>query len=124
MFFLVKNMIICLTATILIECIVAILLRIRNRKDIINIILANILTNPLVVSIPVYFNILYGIYFRNIAYIILEICAVIAEAIIYKKFLKFDKINPFVISIILNIASFGIGELTNFYIRKSLLDIL
>ena len=116
MFFLVKNMIICLVATILIECIVAILLRIRNKKDIINIILANILTNPLVVSIPVYFNILYGIYFRNIAYIILEIYAVITEGIIYKKFLKFDQINPFVISIILNAASFGIGELTNFYI--------
>ena len=63
MFFLVKNMIICLVATILIECIVAILLRIRNKKDIINIILANILTNPLVVSIPVYLNILYGIYY-------------------------------------------------------------
>lgn len=116
MFFLVKNMIFCLTATILIECIVAILLKIRSKKDFLNIILANIMTNPLVVSIPVYFNILYGIHLRNVSYYILEIYAVITEAIIYKKFLKYNRINPFIISIILNGISFVLGELTGFYI--------
>lgn len=111
MFFLVKNMIFCLFITIVIECAVAFILKVRNLKDYLNIIIVNFMTNPLVVSIPVYFNIMYGIKYRNIAYYFLELFAVISEGYIYKKYLKYNKINPFIFSCILNLTSFLTGEI-------------
>lgn len=55
----------CLIATIIIEIIVALIMGIRNKKDLLNIVLVNCLTNPLVTSIPVYFNINYGLLERR-----------------------------------------------------------
>ena len=49
-------MIKCLLITIIIEVLISILLGLR-KKDILNVILVNIVTNPLVVSIPVLINI-------------------------------------------------------------------
>lgn len=104
----------CLILTIIIETIMAIIIGIRNKKDILNIILVNILTNPLVTSIPVYFNIRYGVLERNISLIILEIFTVIIEGIIYIKVLKFKRINLILISVYLNACSYFIGEIVNF----------
>jgi len=104
----------CLILTIIIEIIVALIIGIRNKKDIFNIILVNILTNPLVTSIPVYFNIKYGVFERDIALIILELFTVIIEGIIYIKFLNFKKINSILISIYLNACSYFVGEIVNF----------
>ena len=44
----------CLFFTILIELIVALILKVRDKKDILNIILVNTMTNPLLVSLTVY----------------------------------------------------------------------
>ena len=44
-------MLLCLVSTIIIELIISLILGVRNRKDIVNIILVNAMTNPLVVSI-------------------------------------------------------------------------
>lgn len=103
----------CLICTILIEFVGSIIIGVRNKKDLINIILVNIMTNPLVTSIPVYFNIRYGIFERNIALGILEILTLVVEGFIYKKYLEFKKINPYMLSLILNSLSFFIGELIN-----------
>lgn len=111
MFFLVKSMIFCLSITIVIECFVAFILKVKDLKDYINIITVNFMTNPLVVSIPVYFNIIYGVKYRNIAYYLLEIFAIISEGYVYKKYLKYNKINPFIFSFILNIISCLAGEI-------------
>lgn len=111
MFFLVKNMIFCLIITIIIECTVAFILKVRNLKDFFNIIIVNFMTNPLVVSIPVYLNIMYGIKYRNIAYYFLELFAMFSEGYVYKKYLKYDKINPFILSFVLNLTSFLSGEI-------------
>lgn len=110
MFFLAKNMVFCLCITIIIECIVAFILKVNELKDYFNIIIVNCMTNPLVVSVPVYFNIMYGIKYRNIAYYVLEIFAIISEGYIYKKYLKYRKINPFIFSFILNAISCLAGE--------------
>lgn len=112
MFFLLKDMIFCLSITIIIESVVAFIIGIRNKKDFINIVIVNCMTNPLVVSIPVYFNILYGSDYRNIAYVLLEIFAFISEGLVYYKVLNYRKINPFLVSIILNGFSLLAGELT------------
>lgn len=105
-------MLICLSSTIVIELIMSLLLGIRSKKDILNVILVNIMTNPLVVSILMYitYNRLFNI---TISIIILEILVVLTEGFTYKKVLTFDKINPYVLSLILNISSYFIGELLN-----------
>ena len=105
-------MLICLSSTIVIELIMSLLLGIRNKKDILNVILVNIMTNPLVVSILMYitYNRLYN---TTISIIILEILVILTEGFTYKKVLTFDKINPYVLSLILNISSYFIGELLN-----------
>ena len=103
-----------LVLTIIIEVFVALILKVRNKKDLINITLANIVTNPLVVSIPVYFNIKYGVLERNIVLCILEIGTVFIEGLIYMKVLDYKRINPFVLSLILNLSSYLIGEAINY----------
>lgn len=103
----------CLIDTILIELIVATIIGIRNKKDILNIILVNIVTNPLVASISVYFYYKYNLIYRNISLLILEIFAVLFEGIIYFKYFNYKKTNGFLVSIILNISSYYIGELIN-----------
>lgn len=105
-------MLICLSSTIVIELIMSLLLGIRNKKDILNVILVNIMTNPLIVSILMYitYNRLFN---TTISIIILEILVILTEGFTYKKVLTFDKINPYVLSLILNISSYFIGELLN-----------
>ena len=105
-------MLICLSSTIMIELIMSLLLGIRNEKDILNVILVNIMTNPLVVSILMYitYNRLFN---TTISIIILEILVILTEGFTYKKVLTFDKINPYVLSLILNISSYFIGGLLN-----------
>lgn len=104
----------CLLYTIIIEILIAYLIKIRRKKDIINVILVNCITNPLVSSIPVYFNIRFGLIERNISLIILEILTVLTEGYIYKRVLNYKKINPYLISIILNTTSYLIGEIINY----------
>lgn len=105
-------MLICLSSTIVIELIMSLLLGIRNKKDILNVILVNIMTNPLVVSILMYitYNRLFN---TTISIIILEILVILTEGFAYKKVLTFDKINLYVLSLILNISSYFIGGLLN-----------
>ena len=98
-------MIFCLICTILIESITGFIIGIR-KKDIIIVILVNILTNPLVTSIPTFFLIKYGKLSRIISLIILEILTFIIEGFIYKKTLYYKKANPYIISLILNICSY------------------
>lgn len=104
----------CLILTIIIEVIIGLILKIKNKKDILNIILVNIITNPIVVSIPVYINIKFGLLERNISLIILEILTLFVEGFIYKKVLNYKKINPYLISLILNMSSYLIGEIINY----------
>ncbi len=106
----------CLLTTIAVELIIALLLGIKNKVDLINIILVNILTNPVVVVIPMYFNLQYGIVGRNICLYILEILAVIVEGFIYFKYFDYKKINPFLISLILNVCSYLVGVASNYLI--------
>lgn len=106
-------MLIALTVTIIIEVVVAIILKVKDKKDYLNIILVNIITNPLVAIIPFYLNIHYGIAARNICLAIMEIWAVLLEGYIYRKYLKYDKINPYVFSLILNITSYSLGLVIN-----------
>lgn len=105
----------CLICTILIECILAFLLKVRERKDLLNIMLANIITNPIVVTLPIFiyfFN--FNFFYYRFTFYLLEIITVIVEGFIYHKFLKFKKIDPYILSLILNLSSYLIGEAINY----------
>ncbi len=105
-----KVMLICLLCTIVIECLIALILGYR-KKDLLNVLLVNLLTNPIVSSVPVYFNYYYGLRSRNIILLILEILTFIVEGFIYVKVLQRRKINGFILSLILNLSSYLIGLL-------------
>ena len=98
-----------LIATIIIESIVAYLLKIRNKDELINIALINIITNTiltLIIQIYVYY---FGFDTINILKFIiipiLEIIIIIIESKLFKKYLKEDR-NYLKISFILNMSSF------------------
>lgn len=110
---IVEIMVVSLVCTLIIENVGAYLLGVRNIKDFVNIVLVNILTNPLVVSISFSTNILAGVEFKNIVLLFLEIFAVIAEGYVYSKYLEHKKINGYLLSLILNFASYSIGFLLN-----------
>ena len=106
-------MIRCLLLTIIIELIVALILGVRDKKDILNVILVNIITNPVVVVSQTILYIKFGYNVEMIGIAILEVLVIIVEGLIYKKVLDYKKINPFLLSLLLNAASFFIGELIN-----------
>lgn len=106
---LYEIIIICLISTIIIELFISILLKVKNKKDLLNIILVNIMTNPIVVVIPYVVYLYYGIIYRHVTLLILEILTIFFEGFTYKKVLKYNKINCYILSIILNISSYLIG---------------
>ena len=103
----------CLLCTIMIEVGVSFLLKVRNKKDFLNIVLVNTLTNPIVVSLPFFILLKFGYAYYQKTFYILEILAFITEGFIYKKVLKYKKMNPYLLSIILNLSSYFIGEIIN-----------
>lgn len=109
-------MIRCLLLTIIIELIIALILQVREKRDIINVILVNIITNPIVVIIPVILYLKYGYTVEKISLYVLEVLTVLVEGLIYKKVLNYKKINWFLLSLILNGSSFIIGEIINKFI--------
>ena len=96
----------CLLLTIIIELVVGFILGVRNKKDIINIILVNVITNPIVVITPIIVYLRFGSKLEIITLIILEVLTVLIEGLIYKKTL---------ISLILNACSYFIGEIINLF---------
>lgn len=106
-------MIRCLLLTIIVECLIAFFLKYR-KKDLINVVVINIITNPIVSSIPVYFNVKYGVSGRNISLLVLELLVLIIEGFLFKKYLINKKMNPYILSFILNISSYLIGGLIYF----------
>lgn len=102
-----------LVSTIVIEILVSLIIGIRDRKDILNVFLVNILTNPLVVSISYLVNLRYGLIRKNIVLVFLELSAVLIEGFIYKRVLEYKKINGYLTSLLLNIVSYSLGIIIN-----------
>lgn len=100
----------CLLLTVVIEIVISFAIGLR-KKDLINVFLVNILTNPLLNSIYLYFG---GTTSRINSYIILfilEVIVLFVEGYIYKKVLEVKKINSYLLSLILNISSFLLGNI-------------
>ena len=103
----------CLLVTLIIECLLSFILRVKDKKDYLNIILVNLLTNPLLVSFTILSGVMISMEFRMILTIIMEILAFIVEGFIYYKTLKYKKLNGFVLSLLLNLASYFVGGIFN-----------
>ncbi len=108
-----KIMIVCLLMTIILESIISFLIRIKDKQDYLNIILVNILTNPILVTTSSIIRFNYGLSIYKIYMIILEIIVIIVEGFIYKKYIKYNRINPYLLSLILNLSSYILGFIIN-----------
>ena len=107
-----KVMCISLLCTLIIEVSIAFILQYR-KKDLLNVLLVNVLTNPLLNSSVIAINYFYGLKARNISLYIFEVLVILTEGFIYNKYLERKKINGYLLSLILNIASYVIGLLIN-----------
>ena len=99
-----------LSLTIIIELGIALLLRIKEKKDILNLIVINCITNPIlnyIMMVVVYLTsnnvIIYFLFF------LFEIMVIDLEYRFYKKKLVFKKISLLLLSIMLNISSLILG---------------
>lgn len=101
----------CLASTIVIELILAIFFKVRG-KNLLVVLLAQIITNPLLVLIS---NLVYYLLERNIVVfyvvlVVLELIAIFVEGVLYRDFFKkYKRMNPFMLSLWLNLFSFLIG---------------
>ena len=98
----------------LIEIPLAFVLGVRKRNTIETVFITNSISNPIVVTIfflMLQFDVSYAI--MNFTVIAIEVCAVLCEGAVYRHFLPKGKLNPFVLSLVLNAASFGAGILLN-----------
>lgn len=106
-------MIIALIFTILIELCFSFVLKVKHKKDFLNIVLVNIVTNPIATLIPYIVGLYYGLMFRWILLLFLELFAFLFEGYIYKMYLHYNKINSYLLSLLLNMSSYLIGEVIN-----------
>jgi len=100
-----------LILTILFECTAAWLLKIQSKKDLILIILANIITNPLLVWFSLFLMYHVGVEIgMTITYCLLEPSVILIEYLIYSRYLE-TRINPLFLSALLNVISIFGGYL-------------
>ena len=104
-----------LALTILIECAAAWLLGARTKRDQTTVVLVNLLTNPLVVSLGAATSLWLGFKAVRPVTLAMEVLVVVIEGAVYKKTLIIEK-NPYVVSLVCNLASFLIGEVLNRYV--------
>jgi len=107
-----KSISVSLCGTLMTELPLAFLLGVRGRKNIGAVFIVNCLTNPTVVSI-VFLLLCLPVSFIavNIAVVILEILVVITEGAVYRRKLEGVRMHPYLLALILNAVSFGIGFL-------------
>ena len=101
-------MLYCLGSTIVIEGALAFLCGVRKWKDQLIVLLVNVLTNPLLVSLGYLILLRLGRTGYDVATAVMEIAVVFVEGWIYKKFLT-DRKRPLLLSLFLNAGSFLIG---------------
>ncbi len=99
-----------LLIVMVIELPAAFLLGARNFRKITTVMLANLITNPVVVFCSLV-TMLFASDWSVTVLIISEIAAFLCEGYIFYKFRIFDKKNAWLISLCLNLISFGAGEI-------------
>ena len=108
-----------LLLTLAVELPLAFLLKVRGGKNLLIVVLVNLLTNP-VVNYCYYWALrffaadsIYTILFLAF----LELAAVLTEFLFYKLLLSYDRLGKLKLSLLLNAASFAAGLLVSGAIR-------
>ena len=109
-------MLACLGLTIIVEILVALIIKIRTKMDLIHIVLVNVMTNPVIVALTNLISINYGYSAGYTFLYIAEVFVVLIEGFVYKKYLDYKKINPFVLALLLNVCSYIAGVVMNYFI--------
>ena len=105
----------CLCSTIVIEGALAFACGVRKRADQLIVLLVNVLTNPLLVSVGYWILLRSGAAAYDIATAVMEIAVVFIEGLIYRQFLT-DRKHPLLLSLICNAGSFLIGLGLNYWL--------
>lgn len=106
-------MLVCLTLTLLIESLTALICGVRTKRDFLLIFLANLMTNPVLVCVTFLLGFFFGMRVRMPVEILLEISVVFIEGLVYRKATDYKKLDPFLLSLILNAASYLSGFVVN-----------
>ncbi len=114
---MIKSLTISLILTITLEILISYVLGIRKKEDFKIVILVNIYTNPIVVLLSNIVQLMNNKLLYYCSIFILEIGAIVIEAIILKKYLK-ENINPVRLSIYINVFSFCIGIVLLFVYKE------
>lgn len=101
-----------LALTILIEAAAGWIMGVRDRHGQSVIVLVNLMTNPLVVSLGAAVQFFAGREYLAPVTIVMEIMVVIAEGFIYSRYLD-AKVNPYILSLACNLSSYLIGAALN-----------
>lgn len=117
---MIKSLALSLILTIALEILISYILGIRNKDDFKIVILVNIDTNPIVVFLSNIVQLINNTLVYYCSVLILEIGAIVIEALLYKKYLK-ENINPVRLSIYSNVFSFCIGIIILFVGKEVIL---
>lgn len=104
-----------LAIVFVIELSLGVLLGAKTIRKIITMVLVNIITNPAVVLSGMCLT-LFLSRWESIGICILEVLVVVTEGFMFWKFKTFDRKNPYLISLVLNVASFAVGEVINIFL--------
>lgn len=102
-----------LSLTLLIEGLIAFLWGLRGKKNLLVVLLVNVLTNPLAVLVYWLYQVYAGSHSLPVQ-VIIELAVVMAEAYIYRSFAEDDRFRiprPIELAIVANVFSWGIGRL-------------
>ena len=96
-----------LVCTLVLETGTAAALGVREGRDLATVVLANLLTNPVVSVLPTTAAFYLGYETLIPVTAVAETGAVLAEWLVYRKFLSFRRMHPLLLSFILNLVSYG-----------------
>ena len=102
----------CLGLTLVLELAAAALLGTRRPRDLLVVALANVMTNPLLVSVSALILLRCGFQTYRVSLAALEAAAVLSEGLVYRFSIK-PEFNPFLFSLLLNALSYSVGDLIN-----------
>lgn len=105
-------LVVSLVLTVAIEVAFFFLIGKRNRKDLLLLVLVNVITNPLVVLLY-WVTVLFTNIDSFLALVVLETLAVGVEGRYYQAY-GIDFRQPYVFSLAANVVSFGIGVLLQY----------
>ena len=103
--------------TVALETLLALALGVRGKKNTAVVVLAQAVTNPPLVITLMLISMHFSFVFYCCCVAVLEIAAFLIEGAIYRSTLDYKKINPFLLSLILNVFSFSAGQVINHFVK-------